>query len=40
MPRWSTLALLLAVAFGVSACVVAPVRGGGGWCYHHPYRCR
>ncbi len=40
MPRWSALALLLAVAFATSACVVAPARGGGGYCYYHPRACR
>lgn len=39
MPRWSALALLLAVAFATSACVVEPARGPG-YCYYHPRYCR
>jgi hypothetical protein len=33
-------ALLVGLALMLSACVVAPGPGGGGWCYYHPYRCR
>jgi hypothetical protein len=32
--------LLIGLALTLSGCVVAPVPGGGGWCYWHPYRCR
>jgi hypothetical protein len=33
-------ALAAIVVVGTLAgCVVAPGPGGGGWCYHHPYRC-
>jgi len=31
---------LLLMAASLSACVVEPGPGGGGWCYWHPYRCR
>jgi hypothetical protein len=32
-------ALAAIVMIGTLAgCVVEPA-GGGGWCYHHPYRC-
>lgn len=29
--------VLLAGALG--GCIVETGRGGGGWCYWHPYRC-
>jgi starvation-inducible outer membrane lipoprotein len=31
--------LLLAVAIPLTGCIVVP-RGGGHYCYYHPYACR
>ena len=29
---------LVAACLSLDGCFYAP--RGGGWCYHHPYRCR
>ena len=41
MRRFTILLLLLGLAVSTTGCVIEePGRGGGGWCFWHPYRCR
>jgi hypothetical protein len=40
MRRLITLLLLAAISVSATGCIVEPGRGGGGWCFWHPYRCR
>ena len=41
MKRFVVFLVLIGLGLPLAGCVVEePGRGGGGWCYCHPYRCR
>jgi hypothetical protein len=40
MRRFITWVLLAMVTVTVAGCIIEPGRGGGGWYWWHPYRCR
>lgn len=40
MRRIAVLCLLGGLGLQLGGCIVAPIGGGPGWCYYHPYRCR
>lgn len=42
MKKAMLILVLAGTTLPIAGCIIAPYpgyRGGGGWCYWHPYRC-